>query len=435
MSPSETKETTGNVLIVDDTPNNLRFLSSLLKEAGYTVRKVINGQLAIDAAQLILPDLILLDIVMPGMSGYEVCYLLKASDRTRHIPIIFLSALDEELDKVQAFQSGGVDYVTKPFQVVEVLARIETHLKLSRLQNQLQQQNLQLQQEMEYRTNAEAALQILNQGLEARIAERTAKLKAENEQLLSLNAELQRKLTQAQRLGEFRSQLLNTFSNTLHAPLSVIATVVERLKQQPERSQPDSRYVEMIAESSQQIHQALQDALVLEAQQPQFNPVALDLTQFCRAIVDQWQLSEHQHSFTFVSWGQPSGLIQVDQALLQQAFFHLLSNAVCYSPGKGSILFELAYAPNSAVFRIRDEGIGIPAEEVDKIFDRFYRASNADAVLGTAPSTDATPRAGLGLAIVKQAVDCHGGTISISSEVGKGTTVTVTLPLGSASAN
>jgi adenylate cyclase len=126
-----------NILVVDDTPNNLRLLSTLLMEQGYEVGKAINGQMALKSAQAAPPDLILLDINMPEMNGYEVCSLLKANPQTRDIPVIFISALDEVLDKVKAFSVGGVDYITKPFQSEEVLARVRTHLNIQALQNAL----------------------------------------------------------------------------------------------------------------------------------------------------------------------------------------------------------------------------------------------------------------------------------------------------------
>jgi len=138
----------GNILIVDDTPANLRLLSRMLTEQGYQVRPVPDGPLALAAARAEPPDLILLDIRMPEMDGYEVCEHLKADAQTGDIPIIFISALDEIGDKVKAFTVGGVDYVTKPFQFAEVLARVETHLALRRLQKQLQDANEKMEREL-----------------------------------------------------------------------------------------------------------------------------------------------------------------------------------------------------------------------------------------------------------------------------------------------
>jgi len=137
-----------NLLIVDDKPANLRLLTAMLVEQGYKVRSAINGPLALTATQAAPPDMILLDINMPEMNGFEVCERLKADKDSRDIPIIFISALDETADKVKAFIIGGVDYITKPFQLEEVLARVETHLTLRRLQKQLQDANKRFEQEL-----------------------------------------------------------------------------------------------------------------------------------------------------------------------------------------------------------------------------------------------------------------------------------------------
>ena len=145
LSDAELK---GDILIVDDMPVNLRLLSHMLTEQGYKVRSVINGQMALTAIRAAPPDLVLLDINMPGMNGYEVSERLKVDEQTRDIPIIFISALDELQDKVKAFSVGGLDYITKPFQFEEVLARVETHLDLRRLQKQLQEANRRFEQEL-----------------------------------------------------------------------------------------------------------------------------------------------------------------------------------------------------------------------------------------------------------------------------------------------
>lgn len=154
------------ILIVDDTPNNLRFLSTMLFEQGYEVRKAINGQMALKSVHTEPPDLILLDIRMPEMNGYEVCQKLKAEAQTKDIPVIFLSALDDPMDKVTAFDVGGVDYITKPFQFEEVLARVKTHLMMCQLQKQLQEKNERLQQEIRKREQVEVELRQANERLQ-----------------------------------------------------------------------------------------------------------------------------------------------------------------------------------------------------------------------------------------------------------------------------
>ena len=177
---SMTKE---SVLIVDDNPDNLRLLSRILTKKGYKVRPAPGGSLALKSVQSALPDLILLDIKMPGMDGYEVCRRLKADERTRDIPVLFISGLTEEMDKIKGFSAGGVDYITKPFQYEEVLARVETHVSLARMHKRLTEQNIKLQQEIMERKGAQEALKKTYDELEGRLKERIFELTAAIEQL------------------------------------------------------------------------------------------------------------------------------------------------------------------------------------------------------------------------------------------------------------
>ncbi len=128
MNDEATPLLKGNILIVDDVPTNLHLLAKILSKQGYKTRTAPDGQIALRSIELTPPDLILLDIMMPGMDGYTVCKELKASAKTKDIPVIFISALNETLDKVKAFEVGGIDYITKPFQELEVLARVSNQL-------------------------------------------------------------------------------------------------------------------------------------------------------------------------------------------------------------------------------------------------------------------------------------------------------------------
>ena len=162
-----------DILVVDDKPDNLRLLATILTERGYEVRKAISGQLCLRAAKAVVPDLILLDINMPGISGYEICQQLRATPSTKNVPIVFLSALHETIDKVKAFQCGGNDYICKPFQLEEIFVRIENQLKISFLQKELEAQkkaleiqNRRLEEEIQYRVEAENQLLQINQQLQ-----------------------------------------------------------------------------------------------------------------------------------------------------------------------------------------------------------------------------------------------------------------------------
>ncbi|MCT7950369.1 response regulator [Ancylothrix sp. C2] len=179
-----------SILVVDDTPNNVRLLSAILTKQGYHVRKALNGERALATVQEFPPDLILLDVMMPEMNGYEVCQKLKASPKTRGIPVIFLSALDDVSDKVKAFDVGGVDYITKPFHHHEVLARVANHLTIQNQQKILEDQrklleekNQRLETEITERNRVELALRVAQEKSErlllnifpARIAENLKK--------------------------------------------------------------------------------------------------------------------------------------------------------------------------------------------------------------------------------------------------------------------
>ncbi|MEG4107026.1 adenylate/guanylate cyclase domain-containing protein [Microcoleus sp. S13_C5] len=200
MTQPSSEKLRGSILIVDDSLNNLLLLELILSRKGYKVEAASSGQQALDSVDLAQPDLILLDIMMPDMDGYEVCSRLKASASTRGIPIIFLSAVVQASEKVKAFNAGGADYITKPFQTVEVIARVENQLRLRELELQLRDKNLMLQQEIAYREQAERETRLL--------LEKTKSQKEKIEELL-LNI-LPKAI--AERLQEGQSIIADSFS-------------------------------------------------------------------------------------------------------------------------------------------------------------------------------------------------------------------------------
>lgn len=162
MTHPESLDNPNKILIIDDSSINIRILTRILEQSHYRTEVAKNGSLALKVVRQNTPDLILLDIMLPDMNGYAVCKMLKADPKIQDIPIIFMSALEEVPDKVKAFEVGAVDYMTKPFEPVEMIARIETHLRLRSLQVKLQEQNQQLQQEIRDRYIAETALKQAN---------------------------------------------------------------------------------------------------------------------------------------------------------------------------------------------------------------------------------------------------------------------------------
>lgn len=218
-------DTPATILIVDDVPENLRLLSMTLARAGYDVRNAINGNLAMMAITVDPPDLILLDISMPDIDGFEVCRQLKGELNTSEIPIIFITALGEALDKVTAFEVGGADYITKPFQIAEVLARVQHQLELRNLKNQLRTQNQKLKETLRQQQEAEVYIRKLNQDLEQRVVKRTQQLQSVNESLRQEMNEKQQAQTRLLHMAMYdsltglanRNLLLEELEQTLSA--------------------------------------------------------------------------------------------------------------------------------------------------------------------------------------------------------------------------
>lgn len=199
----ENEQQSDNILVIDDNPRNLALLQDILGQSGYTVRPAITGNLALLSASNKVPDLILLDIRLPDIDGYEVCRRLKADAKTADVPVIFISALDDPLDKIKAFTEGGIDYITKPFQAEEVVARIRTHLSLRYIQLELKERNKQLKEEVGSRLHAQNQLQDAHTLLESRVQRRTEQL-AQAVQALELEVDERKQTETALRESEER---------------------------------------------------------------------------------------------------------------------------------------------------------------------------------------------------------------------------------------
>jgi signal transduction histidine kinase len=396
MSQEPNTPSKESILIVDDTPANLQLLAQMLSEQGYKVRMAQDGIMALMSIQSSPPDLILLDIMMPELNGYQVCSKLKASCSTKDIPIIFISALNEVFDKVKAFEVGGVDYITKPFQAQEVLARVEHQLHIRRLTQQLSEQNALLQQEVHRREMAEV--------------------------------EVRRALSKEQELNQLKSYFVSMVSHEFRNPLTTILGFAEFMRDfgQQLSEEKKQEYLRQIEESARRMTALLNDVLSIgqaEAGKLEFNPKPLDVEEFCGDLVEEIKLGNSaQHRIVFSS---PSQLNKacMDKNLLRQILTNLLSNAIKYSPEGRTVTFDLVCQDDLAIFHIKDEGIGISPEDQQRLFESFHRGNNVGKISGT----------GLGLTIVKKAVDLHGGEIAVNSEIGLGTTFSVAIPLNSPS--
>ncbi|NEQ14162.1 MAG: hybrid sensor histidine kinase/response regulator, partial [Moorea sp. SIO3E2] len=422
MNNHQAEATQAEIMVVDDTPTNLQLLSSILIQQGYQVRSMIDGLLALESALCDPPDLILLDIIMPKIDGYDVCKQLKSNQKTQGVPVIFISALDETWDKVKAFAVGGADYITKPFQVEEVLARVENQLTLHKLQTQLIEQNQLLQQEIRDRISAQTALEALNQELETRIQARTVELRDYLEQLRNLESQLRQSLEREKEVSDLKSRIIFTISHEYRTPLMTILSSVELLEQYRHKL-TDSQQVKhfwRIQGAVKHMTTLVNDLLFInqaEFDKLEFQPVALNLVTFFQELFCPIQSSlgaKHRLLFSSKRDWEP---ILGDPKIIRQILNNIISNAIKYSPDGGTILVQLNGDEEKVILQIIDQGIGIPKEDQPKLFESFSRASNVGIIPGT----------GLGLSIVKSCVDSHGGKIHVESEVGVGTTFTITL--------
>lgn len=399
------------ILIVDDQPDNLRLLSTTLTGAGYKVKNAISAQMALIGIQHALPELILLDIMMPDMNGYQLCQHLKADARTQDIPVIFLSALDDELNKLKAFDVGGVDYITKPFQVNEVLARVKNQLTIVRQQRRIIEQNLRLQQ--------------LN-----------SQLVLANEELVRSNKDLE--------------QFAYIASHDLRSPLQTMKAFAQLLAQKYQGliDKKADRYITRIVEAGNRMEQLIQD--LLNYSRVETKAVNFELTD-CNLVLElvlvnlQTVIDASQAVITHDQLPTLMG----NEMQLTQLFQNLICNALKFRrpevPPQIQISVERrkknlslsvpgveesvnASTPSDLtlpssrddewVFGIHDNGIGIEPQYFERIFQVFQRLHTDDEYLGT----------GIGLAICKKIVERHGGCIWVESLLGVGTTFYFTLP-------
>jgi two-component system, NtrC family, sensor kinase len=439
--------TKGNILVVDDTPNNLRLLSEMLTAQGYKVRQAINGQLALSTVQRNPPDLILLDINMPGMNGYQVCEEIKTDYRTREIPIIFISALDDVLDKVTAFKIGGCDYITKPFHVEEVIARVENQLSIRRLSLQLQDKIEMLQEserlQREKASQLESALhelkytqaQLIQSEKMSGVGRIAAGVSHEINNPISF---ISGNLTCAEQYFKSLIRLVETYQKSYPQTQPEIQKIVEEIELDflLDDWQKLINSMEVGVERICQIVRSLQ--IFARQNEAQLKPIDIH-----ESIDNTLILLHHRLKPTGEAGGievikdyRPLPKVTCYASQLNQVFMNVLSNAIdalAHQPPPRVITIRTQMRQekrdkskeakdillaDSVVIQITDNGCGIKEEILHKIFDPFFT---------TKPVGTGT---GLGLSISYQIiVDRHGGQIKCNSTLGKGTELAIELPI------
>lgn len=369
MSSIAISQSKKEILVVDDTPDNLRLLSAILTQHNYEVRKALNSSQAIASVEADAPDLILLDIKMPGMDGFEICTALKQNPASQEIPIIFISALDDALDKVRAFAVGGADYITKPFQEAEVLARIQNQLHILTLQGQL---------------------------------------KAQNEELARSNQALE--------------QFAYIVAHDLQQPLQSIIGYSKIISLQCSSSLtiPAQGYLEKISEAGNRMQHLIKDLLsYAQIGKDRRDSITQDGNIILKKALDNIDiaLKTSRAKLDYPTFPPLLG----NETQLIQLFQNLIGNAIKFSrPDTVPVIMITVGQQNQNywLFEIQDQGIGISPKNLRAIFELFQRVDKANDIPGT----------GIGLAICKKIVESHGGEIWASSELGVGTKFSFTLP-------
>ena len=356
------------IMVVDDTVANLKLLEEMLGKQGYLVRSFPRGRLALAAAARELPDLILLDIQMPEMDGFEVCERFKADPLLAPIPIIFISAQHETMDKVRAFTLGGVDYVTKPFQFAEVDARVRTHLELRRQKVALQQSYERLKQ-----------------------------------------------------LELVRENLAHMVVHDMRSPLFAIMMALELVQMNVSNPPPKAtKYLDMAVGNANKLVEMvnqLLDISRLESGRMPMTKTRGDLAATAQTVVDSLHTLAADRRITLCA-SEPL-VASYDKDLVGRILTNLVGNALKFTPVEEQVKITLDRKGSSARLSVTDLGPGIPPEFREKIFEKFTQLEGEKRKYGT----------GLGLTFCKLAVEAHGGEIGVDGHADHSNTFWFTLPM------
>lgn len=390
-----------SILVVDDQPNNLKVISSVLSSQ-YTLFIANSGDRAVKILERTIPDLILLDVMMPDMSGYEVCELLKKNPLTADIPIIFLTAKSDIDDIVKGFELGAVDYITKPFNIREVVVRINNQIQLANALKIIKKQR----NELETANNTLITTQ---------------------DELISRNVELEIAKSKLEQSILEKDKFFSIIAHDLKAPftgfLGLTKIITENFSDLSLRE--INEYANSLKISADNIFKLLENLLQwsrIQRGMVQLNPEIVQVNQIVMMNVSLLDANLNKKNISIQNNINEDVYVSADLNMLNTIFRNLLSNAVKFTPHDGTISFNTKEDNGLITICVKDSGIGMPKELLDNLF-----------VLGAKTSregTDNESSTGLGLLLCKEYAEMNGGRIYAESEEGKGSTFCFTLPKG-----
>lgn len=418
------------ILIVEDSRTQAIGLKFLLSEHGFNVRVAYDGQLALDALAEYHPTLIISDIMMPNMDGYELCRYIKNDDALKDIPIILLTALSDLHDVIRAIESGANNFVTKPYKPDFLLSRIH-HI----LVNQQLRKGKVNDQELEvffdntkyvFSTQPGQVIDLLLSTFENAV-QKNKELQDSNEKLLATQRELKSKNAELEKVNAQKDQFLGMAAHDLRNPLGHIATVAEILMEDlaDEITEQQMQLLGITQTSSKFMLDLVNDLLdisKIESGKLDLRLEAVDLVSLIRNNVDKNRsLADNKDIALVQNLTDEPLMTTVDVNKIEQVLNNLISNAVKFSYPETTITINLSEESGTAHLSVSDEGQGIPEDELDKLFQPFERTS--------VTSTAGEKSTGLGLVIVRKIIEGHQGKIWLESVVGEGTTFHIRLPL------
>nr|NQU93599.1 hybrid sensor histidine kinase/response regulator [Bacteroidota bacterium] len=398
----------GIILIADDNENNLKVLSTMLRDSNYTIRIAKNGKQVLNSVAISLPDLILLDIHMPEMDGYETCERLKKSPVFKDIPVIFISALTETFNKVHAFRIGGVDYITKPFQIEEVRARVETHMLLRRKTVDLENALTEIKQVQAQLIHSEkmASLGVLSAGIAHEINNPINFVYAGVNSLIKNFKELAKAFSEFEHSCDHIDHLNGNMGYKsvfekygIDKKLKLIPQLADDIKTGAARTAEIIKGLKNFARTD------TEEKVTCDVREPLKTALLLLKNSYKNRI----EIIEK------IETDLP--VINCFPGLLMQVFVNILHNAIDAIDGNGKIAVTIAREEKNIRILIADTGKGIPEEVQVKIFDPFFTTKEVGKGMG------------LGLSITHGIIEKHRGTIKVQSKPGEGTEFDIRLPV------